>query len=112
MTTPGIDAHIAAVRAEVAQIRKELNSAIDQLLPSADGLFQPGHTYALGSARFTCVVVTTPPDATEPVAWGWFIYNAGLAPAAHRPMTRAHYARWIEQGAQDLGNTHPQEGPR
>ncbi|NUS82734.1 MAG: hypothetical protein HOY75_08270 [Streptomyces sp.] len=103
---PELSARIAAVGDQLAQVRKELEAAIDQMLPSADGLFQPGHTYGLNLARFTCVVVTTAPGATEPVAWGWSTYNTGLAPSVHRGMTRTDYARWIHEGAIDLGTTN------
>lgn len=106
MTTPGVDAQIAAVRSDLAQVAKELHAAIDQMLPSVDGLFEPGHTYGLNLARFTCVVVTTAPGTTDPVAWGWSTYNTGLAPSVHRSMTRTDYARWLEQGAIDLGTTN------
>lgn len=107
LPAPGAEAQLAAVRAELAQLRKEvdaaLDAAIDGLLPSVAGLFEPGHTYALHLARFACVVVTTDPTSGDPVAWGWSTFNTGKAPCAHRAMTTRDYKRWMDNGAKDLG---------
>ena len=104
----GMDAQLAAVRGELTQLSKELDAALDALLPSVPGLFQPGHTYALHHARFQCVTVTTAPDSTEPVAWGWATHNiTSKAPWTHRSMTARTYQQWKDSGAHDLTTGNP-----
>lgn len=103
MTDTGLEAQLAAMRTGLTQIRKELEAAIDLVLPASPGLFQPGHLYALHHARFDCVIVTTDPNTGDPVAWGWSTHNiTGKAPWTHRPMNRRTYQQWLDAGAHDL----------
>lgn len=108
LPAPTLDAQVAAVRGELAQLRKELDAAIDQILPATPGLFRPGHLYALHHARFDCVIVTADPDNGTPVAWGWSTHNVtGKAPWAHRAMTARTYQQWLDAGAHDLTTGTP-----
>lgn len=108
-----VNAQLAAVRSELDQVRKELAATIDHLLPAAPGLFEPGHTYALHHAQFQCVIVTTAPDNTEPVAWGWSTHNVTCkTPWTHRSMTTRTYQQWKDSGALDLTTGTPLGDPQ
>ena len=108
-----IQQQLDQARAELADIRQHLTAAIALAEgPAPDGIFQPGHHYALFHARFNCEHLTTDPQTGRLIAWGWSTHNATTAQPlwGHRAMTGRDYQRWIADGATDL--TAQAEGAR
>jgi hypothetical protein len=108
MAAEQIQQQLDQARAELADIRKHLDEAIALAVgPAVEGLFQPGHDYALFHARFNCEHLTTDPQTGRILAWGWSTHNATAAHPlwGHRAMTAVDYARWMADGATDLTTT-------
>ena len=94
--------------AELAALKKQITEAIYLAAgPAVDGIFQPGHTYALHYAQFRCEHLTTDPQTGRLLAWGWSTHNVTISNPlwGHRAMTGRDYTRWITDGATDLGPT-------
>jgi len=105
MAAEGIQQQLDQARAELADIKQDLAAAIALAAgPAVDGMFQPGHDYALFHARFNCEHLTTDPQNGRILAWGWSTHNATAAHPlwGHRAMTAVDYARWMADGATDL----------
>ena len=94
--------------ARLAHLEKEIAEAISLASgPTVDGIFQPGHTYALHHARYVCEHLTTDPQTGQIVVWGWYTPNTDTSNPlwAHRAMTGRDFTRWMTDGATDLGPT-------
>ncbi len=103
-----IQQQLDQARAELAGIKQDLAAAIALAVgPAVDGMFQPGHDYALFHARFNCEHLTTDPQTGQIVVWGWYTPNTDTSNPlwAHRAMTGRDFTRWMADGATDLGPT-------